>query len=40
MGRKTRRVVKEKKTIYYEDERNDEFSEAQINPIRIDGDYE
>lgn len=27
------------KTIYYKDELNDEFSEAQITPKRIDGDY-
>lgn len=29
----------ENKIIYYEDELNDEFSEAKINPIKIDGNY-
>ena len=27
------------KTIYYDDELNNEFSEAQITPKKIDGNY-
>ena len=27
------------KTIYYQDELNDEFSEAKIEPRKIDGSY-
>ena len=32
-------MKKEKKIIYYKDELNDEFSEAKITPIKIDGNY-
>ncbi len=32
--------MREKKIIYYRDELNDEFSEAQINAKRIDGSYQ
>ena len=31
--------MKNKKTIYYKDELNDEFSTAQITPITIDENY-
>ena len=31
--------MEEKKTIYYKDELNDEFSSAKIVPIKIDGNY-
>ena len=31
--------MKERKVIYYRDEKNDEFSAAQIKARRIDGDY-
>ena len=39
MAYNSRTVMKDKKTVYYTDEQNDEFSSAKITPGKIDGSY-